>query len=165
MFEETSSREGLIENVAYAELRDFVYRSIISACQVVASIREKNKQQIRKIGRSHPQKNRRSNKWTTPNVFWKYLIKNKEADDKQDESNEQKEYFKRIVQQLSEGYNEGKEEKDRLIDEINMLRIFAALGLVIGEFIHEIKNYLPGFKAEVEYLQNYYKAIVKLLIE
>ena len=34
-----------------------------------------------------------------------------------------------------------------------MLRIFAALGLVIGEFIHEIKNYLPGFKAEVEYLQ------------
>lgn len=78
---------------------------------------------------------------------------NKEADDKQDESNEQKEYFKRIVQQLSEGYNEGKEEKDRLIDEINMLRIFAALGLVIGEFIHEIKNYLPGFKAEVEYLQ------------
>lgn len=78
---------------------------------------------------------------------------NKEADDKQDDSNEQKEYFKRIVQQLSEGYNEGKEEKDRLIDEINMLRIFAALGLVIGEFIHEIKNYLPGFKAEVEYLQ------------
>lgn len=36
---------------------------------------------------------------------------NKEADDKQDESNEQKEYFKRIVQQLSEGYNEGKRRK------------------------------------------------------
>lgn len=41
LFEETSSREGLIENVAYDELRDFVYRSVTAACQTVASIRNK----------------------------------------------------------------------------------------------------------------------------
>lgn len=154
LFEETSSREGLIENDAYAELRDFVYRAIISACQVVASIREKKqtanqknwkKSSTEKIEEAINELHRMSSENTSS--------ENRETDDKQDESNEQKEYFKRIVQQLSEGYNEGKEEKDRLIDEINMLRIFAALGLIIGEFIHEIKNYLPGFKAEVEYLQ------------
>ena len=73
--------------------------------------------------------------------------------DTNNEANNHKEKLKRIAQQLSEGYNENKEEKERLIDENNMLRIFAALGLVIGEFIHEIKNYLPGFDAEITYLR------------
>lgn len=62
LFEETSSREGLIENVAYAELRDFVYRSIISACQVVASIREKTNSKSEKLEEVIHRKNRRSNK-------------------------------------------------------------------------------------------------------
>ena len=39
-----------------------------------------------------------------------------------------------------------------------MLRIFAGLGLVIGEFIHEIKNYLPGFEDEINYLKDILKA-------
>lgn len=38
-----------------------------------------------------------------------------------------------------------------------MLRIFAGLGLVIGEFVHEIKNYLPGFEDEVTYLKSVFK--------
>lgn len=54
---------------------------------------------------------------------------------------------------MNEGYEEDKGEKQKLIEENNLLRIFAALGLVIGEFVHEIKNYLPGFEAEINYIK------------
>jgi signal transduction histidine kinase len=44
-----------------------------------------------------------------------------------------------------------------LIDELNMLRILAGLGLVIGEFVHEVKRFLPGFDADTKYLKNIVK--------
>jgi signal transduction histidine kinase len=37
------------------------------------------------------------------------------------------------------------------------MRILASLGLVIGEFVHEIKNYFPGFDAEINYLKKLLK--------
>jgi signal transduction histidine kinase len=46
-----------------------------------------------------------------------------------------------------------------LIDENNMLRILAGLGLVIGEFIHEVHRFLPGFDAEISFLKNAVKDI------
>ncbi|MCH5686367.1 hypothetical protein LWM68_20155 [Niabella sp. W65] len=33
----------------------------------------------------------------------------------------------------------------------------AALGLVIGEFVHEVQRFLPGFDAEINYLKNVLK--------
>ena len=66
--------------------------------------------------------------------------------------------FEEAFKTLNEGRAEQKEEKQRLIEEANMLRIFAGLGLVIGEFIHEIKNYLPGFEDEINYLKDILKA-------
>lgn len=41
LFEETSSREGLIENDAYRELTDFVYRAVISSCTEIAAARNR----------------------------------------------------------------------------------------------------------------------------
>ena len=35
-----------------------------------------------------------------------------------------------------------------------MLRILAGLGLVIGEFIHEVQRFLPGFDADIKFLKN-----------
>lgn len=150
LFEETSSREGLIENTAYDELRDFVYRSVTAACQVIASIRNKKQ--------TANQKNweKSSSEKIEEAIDELYRISEEESPEKFGSSEGHighKDTLKRIAQQLSEGHSENKEEKERLIDENNMLRIFAALGLVIGEFIHEIKNYLPGFDAEITYLR------------
>lgn len=150
LFEETSSREGLIENVAYDELRDFVYRSVTAACQTIASIRNKKQ--------TANQKNweKSSSEKIEEAIDELHQMSQEDGSSNSgtnNEANNHKEKLKRIAQQLSEGYNENKEEKKRLIDENNMLRIFAALGLVIGEFIHEIKNYLPGFDAEITYLR------------
>ena len=41
LFEETSSREGLIENQAFDDIKDYVYRVIITACQEVAALRNR----------------------------------------------------------------------------------------------------------------------------
>lgn len=43
IFNETSSREGLIENNAFHQLTDFVFRSIVTATQKVAELRERKK--------------------------------------------------------------------------------------------------------------------------
>lgn len=49
---------------------------------------------------------------------------------------------------------EEKEETQRLIDENNMLRVLAGTGLVIGEFIHEIKRFEPSFSADLSVFRN-----------
>ncbi len=35
-----------------------------------------------------------------------------------------------------------------------MLRILAGLGLVIGEFVHEVQRFLPGFDADIRFLKS-----------
>ena len=146
LFEETSSREGVIENDAYQELIDYVYRSIVTACQEIAAIRDK--------------------KQTANQKNWQKKSANEKARDalnrlqemvnaqNEQHSNENHQGIQDNIKILTEYINEQQGESQRLIDENNMLRIFAGLGLVIGEFIHEIKNYVPGFQSEISYLYN-----------
>ena len=75
-------------------------------------------------------------------------------DSEQTSDNDRQQQYRNIFEKISEGLDEDSSETQALIDENNMLRIFAALGLVIGEFVHEIKNYLPGFDAEISYLND-----------
>ena len=45
-----------------------------------------------------------------------------------------------------------------------MLRILAALGLVIGEFVHEVKRFLPGFDTDTRFLKKAVKEYAEALI-
>lgn len=150
LFEETSSREGLVENEAYQEMTDFLYRAIISAGLEIASIRQKKK--------TANQKNwskRGKDKIKEGLDDLKRLTGSESAQDSERTSdNDRQQQYRDIYEKISEGLAEDSSETQALIDENNMLRIFAALGLVIGEFVHEIKNYLPGFDAEISYLND-----------
>lgn len=150
LFEETSSREGLVENEAYQEMTDFLYRAIISAGLEIASIRQKKK--------TANQKNwskRGKDKIKEGLDDLKRLTGSESAQDSERTSdNDRQQQYRDIYEKISEGLDEDSSETQALIDENNMLRIFAALGLVIGEFVHEIKNYLPGFDAEISYLND-----------
>jgi signal transduction histidine kinase len=159
-FEETSSREGLIENNHLKELVNFVYRSIISAVIKVSELRD------RKATAS--QKNFRR-KEVDPTVKADRAVKQLEeffTEEKpmQDPSNksvldESKNKAKLIFDEFKKARDEEKKKNQTLIDENNMLRILAGLGLVIGEFIHEIQRFLPGFDAEISFLKNAVKDI------
>lgn len=157
-YEETSSREGIIENEAFNELVDFVYRSIVSATIKVADLRG------RKATAS--QKNYVKSELSATEKVDRAISKLKDlADPEENEdgdgssgSQKSRQNFKDAFDEFEQAREEEKEqfqkEKTEFIDEINMLRILAGLGLVIGEFVHEVQRFLPGFDAEINFIQN-----------
>lgn len=164
LYEETSSREGLIENTAFNELVDFLNRTLVSAVIKVAELR--------------------GTKSTTTQKDWKKeedptdvvdsaiseldIIIDEEDQKKTEEGNEQFEdsdtherkssqRLKDAVKKIKEGRDKEKEKIKNLLEEKSMLRVLAGLGLVIGEFVHEVKRFLPAFHTDTTYL----KEIVK----
>lgn len=152
LFEETASREGVIENEAFRDLSEFVYRAITTAGTEIATLRERKATANQKNWgkRKNPDEKIDEAINDIEDVFQK--VQSEETSD-EDKHEQYRTRFKEAFKALNEGRSEQKEEKQRLIEEASMLRIFAGLGLVIGEFIHEIKNYLPGFEDEIIYLK------------
>jgi signal transduction histidine kinase len=154
-FEETSSREGLIKNPALDELINFVYRSIISAVVKVSDIRGRKSTASQKGYKK--QEETASEKVDSTISKLKRILEDEEysdADGESSNSNKSKEEFKEAFREFEQARDEEKKEKEILINENNMLRILAGLGLVIGEFVHEIKRFLPGFNADISFLKN-----------
>lgn len=160
VFEETSSREGIIENDALKELVDFVYRSIISAVIKVAELRGRKATASQKnFIRKEDDPTEKADKAVKElEEFFTEEESKQESSDKSD-SSKSKEKAKKIFEEFKLAREEEKKKKQALIDENNMLRILAGLGLVIGEFIHEVHRFLPGFDAEISFLKNAVKEI------
>lgn len=161
LFDETSSREGVVENDAFHELTDFVLRSIVNAVLKVAELRNRKG----KAGQKNWVRKENTPSEKVDNAITKLKeifndtdeqvpLGNTHEEHKKEESNSRKEKFTEVFQELIESREEEKLEKKELIDELNMMRILAGLGLVIGEFVHEIKNYFPGIDAETSFLRN-----------
>lgn len=134
VFEETSSREGLIVNEAFIQLRSFVHHALDIARKSISE----------KIF-----------------IIRKNLFKRKNSDITQ-YSEEQETSSKELVESIKSTINSeiennpsyNKEEKAfkineltlkinqlyDLIDENEMLRVLAGLGLILGEYVHEIKQ-------------------------
>lgn len=156
-FDETSSREGLLENDAFNELVDFTNRSIISAVQKIALLRGRKATASQKnfIKKESPSEKVDSAIAELQEVF-EDESNNFEDENKQNSDNNKQKY-REAYQRLIESREEEKKKHQELIDENNMLRVLAGLGLVIGEFVHEVKRFLPGFHTDTTYL----KKIVK----
>ena len=156
LFEETASREGVIENEAFRDLSEFVYRAITTAGSEIATLRKRKATANQK---NWEKKKDPDEKIEEAINDLEEVFHEAQSDSSDESKHEQyKTRFEEAFKTLNEGRAEQKEEKQRLIEEANMLRIFAGLGLVIGEFIHEIKNYLPGFEDEINYLNDILKA-------
>jgi len=155
-FEETSSREGVIENQYLTELVSFVYRSILSAVMKVSELRGRKVTASQKnFTRKEDNPTEKVNKAVEEleDFFSKNDAYQEESSDKS-ESNNSKEKAKKVFEEFKQARNEEIKKNQELIDENNMLRILAGLGLVIGEFIHEVHRFLPGFDAEINFLKN-----------
>ncbi|MFZ6665660.1 sensor histidine kinase [Peijinzhouia sedimentorum] len=154
-FEETSSREGLIESENLNELVNFVYRSIVSAVMKVSELRGRKATASQKnFTRSDDDPTEKADKAVEElEDFFKNDENEQESSEKSD-SGKSKQRAKKIFEEFKQAREEEKKKKQALIDEVNMLRILAGLGLVIGEFIHEVQRFLPGFDADIKYLKN-----------
>ena len=155
LFEETSSREGLIENRAFEEIQDFVYRVITTACLEIAALRQRKQTANQKDWEKKNPSQKMQEALNELSALIGGQQKEKDASSSSDgyEYQEQRQQYQRVYEKIKEGQQEQDVQTEKLQDEINMLRVLAGLGLAIGEFIHEIKYYFPGFAAEIEQLK------------
>lgn len=153
IFEETSSREGLIQNDAYTELIDYLYRVIISAVLKIADLRGRK-------GSAHQKDWKKKNSSIRVDAAideLRSIVEKKKTGEKNDDTKESSEFYNKaseLIDTIVSARSEEKEENQKLIDENNMLRVLAGTGLVIGEFIHEIKRFEPSFSADLSVLRN-----------
>jgi len=128
-FEETSSREGLIENEAFNQLTEFVHKALRQAAMRINSARLS-------------EKNNRSN--------------DEEPNSGNSRSHDQS---RRSTREKLESLKGKNPNTDSIIDEailkleeIEMLRVLAGIGLNIAEFTHEIRQFIPSFNGSITYL-------------
>ena len=141
LFEETSSREYLIENEAFKELQDFARNVLVTAASRFAAARGKKL--------SSSQKD-----WTAtkklPDIVREIRHRLFEAVSyakaaSKNQSDEIPEAFLTLLttaEAVDRDLARLRGTQEKLLEEQGMLRVLASLGLVIGEFTHEIKHTL-----------------------
>jgi signal transduction histidine kinase len=140
-FQETSSREGLIENEPYNELVEFVFNSLKPAAFRIAEARGRKQTANQSKGWDNPKSASDTINEAIENltkVAEDIELKKKEKISAIDFS--ATEIIKKTVKDLSEAKSIQDEVNAKLIEEVNMLRVLAGLGLSIATFTHEIKH-------------------------
>lgn len=151
-FEETSSREGLMENESFIQLQNFVYRTIASA---VIKISEK-----RNIKITTSQKQDEDGKWENIEYRIKNIAFTLDELDRALESEgnniiakrKRKKKIEKLKKEIEEVSKLQKTEHEKLIKERSMLRVLSSVGLTVGQFVHEIKYYLDNITNDISYL-------------
>lgn len=146
-FEETASREGLIETEAFTELTTFVYRCLLNAVQRIAHLRGRKATASQKNFTPNDKK-----KNIDPMTKIEEAVKSLKNSELSLSGHEES---RADFQELDQIIKEEKIKYQLLIDENSMLRILAGLGLVIGEFVHEIKRFVPSFDNEIYLLKEH----------
>lgn len=151
-FEETSSREGFVENDEFKQLVDFMSQSLDYARRIIGE-----KIYLLKYSNNEGKKLNNDNDNITE-------TKEDQSKSDQDLINTLKDSFCKEINQNQNYTEKEKQEKQeqtnqaiavitQRLEEIGMLRVLAGLGLTIGEFVHEIKQFnskIPGLIARLK---------------
>ncbi len=150
-FNETSSREGLMENEALIQLQNFVYRTILNCVVKIAEVRnvkivsgqqkedgiyEKVEVRIRNIAHTLEQLDLELEK-EEGNVEIKRKRRRK---------------IKKLKKDIEKVVELQKEETSKMLKEKSMLRVLSSVGITIGLFIHEVRDYVINMESDVKYL-------------
>lgn len=126
-FEETSSREGLIENDAFNQLTEFVNKALLQSARRVNSARAREKSERNESARQAGQ-NSQDNRSTQQKLT-----------DLLGENPAQNSIINEAIFKL---------------EEAEMLRVLAAVGLNVAEFTHEIRQFIPSFNGSINFLMH-----------
>ncbi|UFQ98681.1 sensor histidine kinase [Pseudomonas wenzhouensis] len=144
-FEETASREGLIENRAFSQLQDFIYKSLMHGIIKIAHARGK------KIFSTDPSPKKtpseRAEGITTKISTFVESVSGKNGGMPRPAAEQAK-----IDEEASEILDEIillEKDTQALLEELGMLRVLASLGLTIGEFTHETRHVLSALSAGI----------------
>lgn len=139
LFEETSSREGLIESQAFDEVRDLASIVLETAVRRIESKRG--------LGRKPPKRRDPDEGGQAAGEIEKAVedLRAAVAGSQQGgaDPRESKERVDDAVRRLASATNvvmDIAQERDELLAEVNMLRILASMGLTIAEFTHDFSH-------------------------
>ncbi|UBB18556.1 sensor histidine kinase [Comamonas odontotermitis] len=153
LFEETSSREGLIENEAFEELRKFIRGSIEWAILRVAALRGRKQTASQRDFTSTTRLKKPSE------VLEEFAgIVEEEANANSAQYSSHKFYesaFSKAKEKILEWENNVEQKQTESLQYEEMLRILASLGLSVSMFGHEIKGMRSSVAANVLVLQRH----------
>lgn len=158
-FEETASREGLIEKDAFFELQDFTYRVLMNGVMAIANAR------ARKVFASDPPKTKKVEQ-PSPTDIARDIVSNinqyvapttAAPSGSQDlftppSPQEKNTLPENIANDITAKILTLGEQTEAILEENGMLRVLASLGLTIGEFTHETRHVLAAVAATTESL-------------
>ncbi|WP_087500113.1 sensor histidine kinase [Pseudomonas sp. SID14000] len=149
-FEETASREGLIENLAFFQLQDFLYKALMKGVIAIAHARS------RKVFSTDTYIQVKEKEKPTATALVeeiKELIEDlsyhAESTDIPLNESSWKNQASSKISSISEKAEQLGNVSESLLKEIGMLRVLASLGLTIGEFTHETRHVLTALSAGV----------------
>lgn len=161
LFEETASREGLIENEPFTELVDFISRVIRAVANRIAAARgtkvnrtdrivevrspqELLREAGTKLAQVVDELNRDAEFGDNPPIT-KDVTADKETLPRTTDT------IKQVAQIIVGVAEQQEKERNLLLQEIGMLRVLASLGLAIGEFTHEIRHSFNALIADASH--------------
>ena len=154
LFNETSSREGLITNDALVQLQNFIYRTIMTGVVKVAS--------VRKSKMLTNQKKNDAGDWDWEDLevrIQNIALTLDELDRELDESTtgiETKTRRRKKIKKIKKDIEQVQEKQDneikKLIKERSMLRVLSSVGLTVSQFVHEIKYYLDNILNDIRFV-------------
>ena len=145
LLEETSSREGLVENEAYEEVQDFVRTALEWAVLRIAAVRKRKQKASQKDFVSELQKPSQLIQEVIGEVADKVKAR---LGDKQDPKEHSAVRKLENLKQEAIAFEERVEIREsEFVQYETMLRILASLGISISVFSHEVKGALTSFKS------------------
>lgn len=151
LFEETASREGLIEDDVFKELQNFIYKTLHIAMLRIASAEKLIELKDKKEKGSEKESESFKNKIESFDSIKKSVAELQEKI-KQDDPDKD-EYIASFLKELPKQIDATKSDFEEQIKENGMLRVLAGIGLVIGEFVHEIEQFDTIFKSKIKFLR------------
>jgi signal transduction histidine kinase len=148
-FDETSSREGLIENEDFQELIDFASRSLKAVVLRIASARERKKTAGQRDWETKkPASTTEKLRDTADHI--EHLASSLATSGNVVEAVQS---TRHIASQLKLIASEQEEITRDMLEELGMLRVLASLGLTISQFTHESRHYLGALRADLNSLR------------
>ena len=153
-FEETSSREGLLNNDAFVELQNFIYRALVNAVVKIA--------EVRNVKIVSGQKQKENGTWEDINVRIKNIVFTLSELDKElatggntvEAQRKRQKAVSNLKKEVDEIDKLQKKAQKKQIKDTAMLRVLGSVGLTVGQFIHEVKNHFISINKEIDLLNN-----------
>ncbi|MFA5297155.1 MAG: ATP-binding protein [Lutibacter sp.] len=151
LFNETSSREGLMETEALIQLQNFIYRTLIQGVVKIAEVRNI------KIVSGQKKEGKLYEKIEVRIKDIAHTLESLDLELEKEEGNVQvKRKRRKKIQKLKKDLEEvaklQKEETSKMLEEKSMLRVLSSVGITIGQFIHEVRDYLINMESDVNFL-------------